>query len=435
MESVRQPQYQLHPIQPERTAMWRASPQDNQQMTDKKPSRQHQSQRPTVPRSKPNTASPGRLVQHQPARRQDWINQSPQEILARHLPGKTEPLRVLEILLELFNTQHTALNKTVSHKTRHERAQFLRRFFRDLKLKAGFNTVPDPRNLGQRHIQAMAAMWQREALAPATIQTYMSFLRGLTTWLGKAGFVHAPAHYGLTPQEYQRHEVANSDKSWSAKGIDATIVIAQICDFDRYVGASMRLMQAFGLRRKESVQVRPFEHVQPFDRTGLPEQQKESENYLWIKGKGGRVRWIPVTSTMQQDALAFAQTVVPSRASPIGNPDRDLRGNLRRLDYALARFGLTRAALGVTAHGLRHQALNDTYEAQTGVPTPVRGGGRVALAADRAARYKVSKLAGHARLRAAGAYIGSRPRQGSTPDQAENLNQQGPGTDTARKPQ
>jgi len=160
MESVRQPQYQLHPIQPERTAMWRASPQDNQQMTDKNPSRQHQSQRPTVPRSKPNTASPGRLVQHQPARRQDWINQSPQEILARRLPGKTEPLRVLEILLELFNTQHTALNKTVSHKTRQERAQFLRRFFRDLKAKAGFNTVPDPRNLGQRHIQAMAAIWQ-----------------------------------------------------------------------------------------------------------------------------------------------------------------------------------------------------------------------------------------------------------------------------------
>ena len=100
---------------------------------------------------------------------------------------------MLDILLELFNTQHTALNKSVSHKTRHERAQFLRRFFRDLKGKAGFNTVPDPRNLGQRHIQAMVAIWQRDSLAPATIQTYMSFLRGLSNWLGKAGFVRAPA--------------------------------------------------------------------------------------------------------------------------------------------------------------------------------------------------------------------------------------------------
>ncbi len=376
------------------------------------PSRPHPQASRAHRGSKRDTVSPGRRVQQQPPRRQDWATQSPQEILARHPPGATEPLRVLDILLELFNTRHTALNKTVSHKTRHERAQFLRRFFRDLKGKAGFNTVPDPRNLGQRHIQSMVAIWQRDSLAPATIQTYMSFLRGLSNWLGKAGFVRAPAHYGLSPQEVQRHEVANADKSWSAKGIDAATVIAEICAFDQHVGASLRLMHTFGLRRKESVQVRPFEHVQPFERTGLAPEQQESENYLWVKGKGGRVRWIPITSPEQQAALTFARTVVHSRASPMGNPARDLRGNLRRLDYALARFGLTRAVLGVTAHGLRHQALNDAYEAQTGVPTPVRGGGTVAMDADRAARYKVSNLAGHARLRAAGAYVGSRPRQG-----------------------
>jgi len=318
---------------------------------------------------------------------------------------------VLDILLELFNTQHTALNKTVSHKTRHERAQFLRRFFRDLKGKAGFNTVPDPRNLGQRHIQAMVAIWQRDSLAPATIQTYMSFLRGLSNWLGKAGFVRAPAYYGLSPQQYQRHEVADADKSWSAKGIDAATVIAEICAFDQHVGASLRLMHAFGLRRKESVQVRPYAHVQPFEHTGLPEHLKESENYLWVKGKGGRVRWLAISTASQRDAITFAQSLVRSRPAPIGHPDRDLRANLRRLDYALARFGLTRAALGVTAHGLRHQALNDAYEAHSGIPSPVRGGSNVSLPIDRAARYKVSGLAGHARLRAAGAYVGSRPRQ------------------------
>ncbi|MEI8158619.1 MAG: phage integrase N-terminal domain-containing protein [Burkholderiales bacterium] len=90
--------------------------------------------------------------------------------------------------MELFNTLHTSLEKTVSHKTRYERAQFLRRFFRDLKAKAGFNTIPDPRNLGQKHIHAMVQVWQKEHLAPATIQTYLSFLRGLGMWMGKHGF-------------------------------------------------------------------------------------------------------------------------------------------------------------------------------------------------------------------------------------------------------
>jgi hypothetical protein len=76
-------------------------------------------------------ASPGRSSQQQPARPQGWAGKTPQEILARYQPGTAPPLKVLEILIQLFNTQHTALEKTVSHKTRQERAQFLQRFFRD----------------------------------------------------------------------------------------------------------------------------------------------------------------------------------------------------------------------------------------------------------------------------------------------------------------
>ena len=62
----------------------------------------------------------GRSSRHQPVRRQEWAGLSTNEILARQKPGAAPPLRVLEILLTLFNAQHTALEKTVSHKTRHE---------------------------------------------------------------------------------------------------------------------------------------------------------------------------------------------------------------------------------------------------------------------------------------------------------------------------
>ena len=137
----------------------------------------------------------GRAAKHQPPRRQEWASMTPAEILGRYRPGKADPLLVLDVLLELFNSLHTALEKTVSHKTRQERADFLRRFFRDLKLKAKFTTVPDPRNLGDRHIRAMIKVWQQEQFAPATIQTYLSFLRGLALWLGKPGFIRTPAHY------------------------------------------------------------------------------------------------------------------------------------------------------------------------------------------------------------------------------------------------
>ncbi|MCL2876751.1 MAG: hypothetical protein FWF12_10830 [Betaproteobacteria bacterium] len=188
----------------------------------------------------------------QPARHPDKDEWFLTGILARYRPGKVDPVRVLEMLIKHFNTQHTAFEKTVSFKTRRERAQFLRRFFRDLSGKAGFKTLPDPRNLGVRHIRAMVKVWQQEKLAPATIQTYFSFLRGLALWLGKAGFIQSPAYFGMEPSEFRRSEVAQSDKSWSAAGIDIDGLIEKVCAFDHYVGASLKLIRHFGLRRKES---------------------------------------------------------------------------------------------------------------------------------------------------------------------------------------
>ena len=374
--------------------------------------------RSTKPRSSrrrvQEASSPGRSSQHQPARRQSWAGKSPQDILANYPTGKTPPLKVLEVLIELFNALHTSMAKTVSHKTRQERAQFLRRFFRDLRTKAGFKTVPDPRNLGQKHIRAMVQVWQQEHLAPATIQTYLSFLRGLAMWVGKHGFVRSPDHYGLSVEEYQRHEYASRDKGWSAHGVDIDTVIAQVCDHDSFVGASLRLIRAMGLRRKESVLFRPFESIVPFESTGLPPEDKSADRYARIKGKGGRVRHIPLDSPERLAAVAFAQGVVSSQDAHMGNPAHDLRKNLRHFDYVLTKFGITVRERGVTAHGLRHEVLIGHYEALAGTAPPVRGNGVVAPEVDRAARQAVALLAGHARPRAACAYLGAVQAQPSS---------------------
>lgn len=350
--------------------------------------------------------SAGRISTQQPQRRQDWNGRSPQEVLARYRPGKADPLKVLEVLLELFNTRHTALEKTVSHKTRQERARFLRRFFVDLQRKAGFRQAPDPRNLGQKHIHAMVQVWQREKLAPATIQTYLSFLRGLGSWMGKHGFVRKPEQYGLSLDEYQRHEYAQRDKSWAGKGIDVQEVLTEVARFDPRVAASMRLMDALGLRRKESVMHRPYAHVHPFDHTGLPEDAKQADEYVWVKGKGGRVRWIALETEAQRAAVLHARSLVDSQDAHMGHPAHALKRNLRRLDYALEKFGFTKSERGVTGHGLRHGNLQALYEEMTGELPPVRGGGAASADVDRAARLAVSARAGHARLRAAGAYLG-----------------------------
>jgi integrase len=225
-------------------------------------------------------------------------------------------------------------------------------------------------------------------------------------WIGKHGFVRPPAYYGLTLDEYQRHESAQRDKSWSGQGIAVDALIAQVCAFDVHVGASLRLIQAMGLRRKESVQFRPFEHVVAFGETGLPVEEQLADRYAWVKGKGGRVRWIALDSPARLAALTHAQGVVSGHDAHMGDPARDLRKNLRRFDYVLEKFGITLRDRGATGHGLRHEVLNEVYQEVTGEASPVQGGGAVAPELNRVARETVSQLAGHARIRAAAAYLG-----------------------------
>lgn len=376
------------------------------------------------------SASPGRLHGQDSPRRQNWAGKSPQQVLDMYPPGRTPVNRVVDVLIELFNPLHTALEKTVSHKTRYERAHFLRRFFRELHTDAGFKLAPDPRNLGQRHVQAMVKVWQRRKLSPGTIQTYLSFLRGLAMWLNKPGFIRRPEHYGLTPDEYERHENAQRDKSWSGNGIDVEALLAQVSAYDARIGASMRLMVKVGLRRKESVMCRPYAHVHAFEETGLPDEQREADRYLWTKGKGGRARWLPLATKEQQSAIAHARSVVSGHDAHMGAPDRDLKSNLRRLDYALRKFGLTKRESGTTGHGARHDHLQGQYQDTTGTPAPVRGGGPVDRDLDRQARLRVAHIAGHARLRSAGAYIGAirrSPAGGRDPAQCET-GKPGPGS-------
>jgi integrase len=78
------------------------------------------------------------------------------------------------------------------------------------------------------------------------------------------------------------------------------------------------------------------------------------------------------------------------------------------LHNLMTKLGVTRPALGVTPHGLRHGYAGDRYEAVTGVAAPVRGGMAPDPATDEHARLQVAEELGHARLQIASAYLGSR---------------------------
>jgi integrase len=351
------------------------------------------------------------VQRYQPTRDQQSFGLREREILARYPADRTAPMDVLEILIRHFNKDHTAKQKEVSFKTRRERAVFLRRFFRELQTRGGFPTIPDPRNLGDRHVRAIVAIWQHDKLAAATIQTYLSFLRGLASWIGKPGLIRQPASYGLTQEQYQRHDASNVDKSWSGNSVDIDAVLMKVTQYDPHVGAMLGLIRAFGLRRKEAIMFRPFLRVVPFEATGLPTEKRKADRYISIivGSKGGRPRCVPLDTPQRIAAIEQAQRIAAHKDGHMGEPGYSLKQAMRRFDYVMEKFGITGRLLGITAHGLRHEALIGEFEAITGIAAPVRGGERLPKAIGDPARKAVSELAGHSRTRASNAYCGQNP--------------------------
>ena len=57
----------------------------------------------------------------------------------------------------------------------------------------------------------------------------------------------------------------------------------------------------------------------------------------------------------------------------VGNPDHTALQAQPRFYYVVRKFGISKKDLGVVAHGLRHQKVNDVFDDEAGGPSPVRG--------------------------------------------------------------
>ena len=57
-----------------------------------------------------------------------------------------------------------------------------------------------------------------------------------------------------------------------------------------------------------------------FADTGLPDEEREADRYVLAKGKGGRVRVIPLDRPARLAALELAQGVVGSRDAHLADP-------------------------------------------------------------------------------------------------------------------
>jgi hypothetical protein len=239
-------------------------------------------------------------------------------------------------------------------------------------------------SLRSKHVERLVETWIASGLAVGTIKNRMAELRWWAEKIGRQQVVARDnAHYEIGYRQF----VTNVSKARALTSSDLSKVT------DPYSRMSLRLQSAFGLRRAESIKIRP-DWADRGDTLVL----KDS----WTKG--GRGRAIPVRNEEQRRVLNEAKALA-GHGSLIPT-DRTYVEQLRRFEDQCTDAGIH----GV--HGHRHHYAQTRYREITGCAAPAAGGPRskdltpAQREIDREARLTISAELGHEREHVTVVYLG-----------------------------
>lgn len=271
--------------------------------------------------------------------------------------------------------------------------------------------LQNPRNLNEAHITALCQYWHKEGKKISTIQEYLSKLRVFSGWIGKGGMAKSLAKYlpDVDREKLKVSKVAKQSKSWSENGVDIVQKIEEADALDWKFGLMIRMMLAFGLRRKEVTHNKPWKA-----------DHGDKLVIYFGEAKGGRPRDIYIDNGEQRIVLDFVKSKLNKNehlgweTDTRGKP-ATLKYNIRRYNDYMARIGITKLKDGVTGHGLRAQYAENSAIIAKMIP-PTLGGTRGQM--DRGdldvKRAQISELLGHSRISVTASYYGSFGREVKT---------------------
>lgn len=246
-----------------------------------------------------------------------------------------------------------------------------------------------PKDIKGRHVNKLLDQWRKDGVSTATIKNRMSVVRWWAKKVKNPNAVKDNATYKIEKRVY----VTNENKSVSLSSLDLSKI-------DENIAQSLRLQDAFGLRREESMKFQPV--------FALDGQTIDNAKYIILDKnwtKGGRGRTIPISNENQREELrkAFAQAVKNGGSMiPKEKSYKSHKSNFERITHALG--------VGQT-HGLRHGYAQARYLELMGFPCPVVGGSRSLtseeIAKDKEMRMLISEELGHSRINITSVYLGS----------------------------
>lgn len=302
----------------------------------------------------------------------------------------------IEVLLQENRDKAALKDKKVSARTQDIRDTVIRGFFSDL-FSLGFK-IESIYNLKEKHLLAVFHLLEEKKQAPSTIQNKISVMRTFCGWIGKNGMVRDSTRYVKSAKSVTRSMVAKEDKSWEGKGIDILEVLPVIENEDRNVALYLELCWAFGLRMREAIMLRPA-------------VSKEG-SFVWLREgtKGDRARVIPIENEVQKKVLERAIVMADGKSGQLGVRGKTVKQKIRRFYTVMEKCGITLRDNDITAHGLRHQYMQQSFEKMLGIKAPVKGGDLSAVDLDELhlATQKLMERAGHTRVTIGSSYYGSR---------------------------
>lgn len=311
---------------------------------------------------------------------------------------RNELCRILDHKNLKVHARGNAIPRNCSTKTRRERAANIERTFAQLH-QLGYQ-IQHPAALKPKHIHALCAYWQQRKLAPRTIHGLFSNLREFCLWIGKPGMVGDIGEYCGGREHLVRSVATKVDLSWEAAGIDVDGFIERARQLDRRLGCLLDFQRHFGLRVRESLELRPWRAVALGD----------CHLYLTDGTKGGKHRVIPVRTDRQRQIIENAKNIVGKNIkAQLRWPDKSWRQAQAHFYFLMRKLGATHEQMGVSPHGLRHGFLQGEYEHFSGVPAPVKGSEQLPASkfTHGLALLATSLEAGHFRTSATGMYCGS----------------------------
>ncbi len=297
------------------------------------------------------------------------------------------------------NKDHAAhKDKKVSQGSQDKRRTVVKGFFSDL-FSLGFK-IESIYNLKEKHLIAVFNYLEAQGQSPATIQNKISIMRIFCNWIGKNGMVKDSTDYVKDKSSVRRSMVVVEDKSWVGKGIDVLAKLAEVARMDETIALVLEICWAFGLRVQEALKLRP----------GVSHRGE----FVWVlEGtKGDRPRVIPVENALQRNVLEKSKAIVDKKTGFFGKRGKTFEQKLSRFYTVMKACGITLADDGITAHGLRHQYMHESFKLLLDIEPPVRGGdiSKVEKYRFHRASQQLMERAGHTRVSIGASYYGSRRR-------------------------